>query len=305
MRTILLWNDDWRMGGPDRALGLPGWSLTHDRWQAPLADAIVYHLPTLEVASLPSGRRPGQRWVAWSMESAANAPLFADTAFLARFDLTMSHRRDADVWTPYLPSLEALMRPADPKTERATAVYIASNPRDRNGRNAYVAELMRHLAVDSWGACLNNRMFDRDEGRTTKLATIGRYRFTLAFENSCERDYVTEKFFDALCAGSVPVVLGAPEIADYAPGPFAYIDASRYAHPAALASVLARLAVDEARYEAMLSWKRSGPGPSLVAMLDAVAVDPWTRLARRLADDRPVRDGQGPAGSSGAQRPGA
>lgn len=301
MRTILLWNDDWRMAGPDRELAAPGWRLTRDRWCAPLADAIVFHLPTLDPATLPAGRRPGQRWVGWSMESAANAPLFADAAFLARFDLTMSHRRDAGVWTPYLPSREELMQPSAPKTERATAVYIASNPRDHNGRTAYVAGLMRHLAVDCWGACLNNRTFAHDEGRATKLATIARYRFTLAFENACERDYVTEKFFHALSTGSVPVVLGAPEIAQYAPDPAAYVDASRYPDPADLAARLASLAADETAYQAMLAWKRTGPGPSLASMLDAVAVDPWTRLARRLADDR---DGQGRAGPSRAQRAG-
>jgi hypothetical protein len=40
---------------------------------------------------------------------------------------------------------------------------------------------------------------------------------------SCEEDYVTEKFFHALAAGSVPVVVGAPNTGDFAPAPNSYL----------------------------------------------------------------------------------
>jgi alpha-1,3-fucosyltransferase 10 len=280
--TILVWNDAWNMAGPARGLAFGGWSLTHDRWQAPLADAIVFHLPTLAPADLPTGRRPGQRWVAWSMESEVNYPALVDPAFRARIDLEMSYRRSADVWTPYLRGEDALLAPASPKTEAAPCVYVASNARDASGRHAYVGALMRHIAVDAWGECLRNRRWDRDDGRTTKLATIARYRFTLAFENSIASDYVTEKFFDALAVGSVPVVLGAPNVADYAPAPDAFVDVRDFDGPASLARHLAALARDEPAYARALAWKTDGIGASLRAMLADVAVDPWTRLARRL-----------------------
>jgi hypothetical protein len=42
-----------------------------------------------------------------------------------------------------------------------------------------------------------------------KRQAISRYLFYLAFENSHERGYVTEKVFDALLAGVVPVYLGS------------------------------------------------------------------------------------------------
>lgn len=47
---------------------------------------------------------------------------------------------------------------------------------------------------------------------------LRKYKFVLAFENSATKDYVTEKFFDALDAGAVPVVYGAPNIHDFEPG---------------------------------------------------------------------------------------
>lgn len=36
-----------------------------------------------------------------------------------------------------------------------------------------------------------------------KVATLKRYKFSLAFENSNEEDYVTEKFFQSLVAGMI------------------------------------------------------------------------------------------------------
>jgi hypothetical protein len=77
---------------------------------------------------------------------------------------------------------------------------------------------MRYLQVHSYGKCLNNRALLEDTGRQTKLDKVARYKFTLAFENSLTRDYVTEKSFDPLIAGSVPVYLGAPNIEEFAPG---------------------------------------------------------------------------------------
>lgn len=271
------------MAGPDRPLGVEGWELVRDRWRAPLADAIVFHIPTLDPATLPAGRRPGQRWVAWSMESVANYPQLADPAFMAPFDLEMSYRRDADVWVSYLPPPGELLSPAVPKTGSAPAVYIASNANDRSGRHAYVAELMRHMAVDGYGACHRNRTLAHDDGRPAKLATIARYRFTLAFENSIARDYVTEKFYDALVAGSVPVVLGAPNIGEFAPADRCCVDVNDFASPADLASFLAELAGDESRYAEYLAWKSGGLRAAFRDMLAFVEADPWTRLARRLA----------------------
>lgn len=282
MRTILLWNDDWRMAGPPRVLGDEGCELVRDRRMAPLADAIVFHLPTLDPATLPVGRRPGQRWVAWWMESEAHYPFVDDPRFMGTFDLTMSHRRSSDVWATYLPPVEELSRPAAAKSAAAPAVYIASNPRDRSGRSGYVAELMRHLAVDSYGAELNNRTIQDDDGRPAKLRTLARYRFTLAFENSVAKDYVTEKFFDALCVGSVPVVLGAPNVAEFAPDPECFLDVAHYPRPETLAARIGQLCADESAYAAMMRWKTVGVSPAFGALLAQGGGDPWLRLARRL-----------------------
>ncbi len=62
------------------------------------------------------------------------------------------------------------------------------------------------VTVHSHGRCANNIP---DTKKDDLLPTI---KFYLAFENSEEIDYVTEKYFQALNFGTVPVVIGAPNI---------------------------------------------------------------------------------------------
>ncbi len=50
-----------------------------------------------------------------------------------------------------------------------------------------------------------------------KIKTISRAKFVLAFENERFEDYVSEKIYDAMAAGSVPIYSGAPNITDYVP----------------------------------------------------------------------------------------
>jgi len=288
MLTICFANDFW----PSVPKTLPDCpypcELLFDRDRVADADVVVFHIPTLW--SAPGFRkRRAQKWVAWSMESDVNYPRLADPAFMRQFDLTMTYRRDSDVWTPYfdVSILEGLSTPPEVKSEVAPAVYFASNDRDRSGRRDYVAALMEHLSVDSYGRSLRNRTVEQDDGRSTKLATVARYKFTLAFENSISPDYVTEKFFDPLLAGSVPVYLGAPNIADYAPGEHCYVNVADFAGPAELAAYLLHLHHDDREYARMLAWKTQPLRPAFVQMVAQTRLHPLCRLAALCASDRP------------------
>ena len=62
----------------------------------------------------------------------------------------------------------------------------------------------------------------------TKQETLRRYRFTICFENAREiDDYVTEKLFDCLLAGTIPIYYGAPNIAERVPAE-CFIDYRRF-----------------------------------------------------------------------------
>ena len=50
----------------------------------------------------------------------------------------------------------------------------------------------------------------------SKKDTFQRYKFALCFENTSDiHDYVTEKIFDCICSGIVPIYAGAPNIMEY------------------------------------------------------------------------------------------
>ncbi|MHA1189627.1 MAG: glycosyltransferase family 10 domain-containing protein [Alphaproteobacteria bacterium] len=262
---------------------------TNDRRQIGRAAAVVFHIP--DFRRLRRWRwlrrlrkRPGQLWVAWSMESEVNYPMLANRDTMARFDLTMTYRRSADIWCPYLPWKsefeQALETPVADKTAGAAAVLFQSAPYDRSGRNGYAGELMAHMDVHSYGKFLNNRQIGtEDRGGETKRQIISAYKFCLAFENSIAPDYVTEKFFDPLRAGTVPVYRGAPNIDDFAPGDHAFIDASKFAGPRELAACMSALDQDDAAYRAYFRWRENGFSASYRTLQSNYSVAPFRRLS--------------------------
>lgn len=270
---------------------------TNDRRRIAEATAVVFHLP--DFREIRDARKyPGQDWVAWSMESRQNYPLMADPRFMRHFDITMTYEAGSDVWVPYLPGMRlweaARAGPVPLKTEAMPAVLFQSSGIDRSGRDAFLTELSRHIGVDCYGRHRPNRWLDGpDLGRKTKIETIGRYRFCLALENSIAPDYVTEKIFDPLLAGAVPVYLGAPNVAEFVPE-HSFINAASFATPADLAAYLRHLVETPQAYEAYFTW-RSKPLPApLAGWLGRFETPPMCRLAQ-LAHQRLQKGGDRPS----------
>jgi hypothetical protein len=255
---------------------------TNDRSRLAEAAAVIFHVPNFEEIA-DARKYPGQLWVAWSMESIVNYPVLADPAFMRHFDIVMTYETGSDVWSPYLPGAgwwdAARHKPIPPKVERAPAVHFQSSSFNKSGRDKFIAELSQHIAVDCYGRYQPNRQIaGPDLGPQTKLETIGRYPFCLALENSIAPDYVTEKMFDPLAAGTVPVYLGAPNAAAFVPDG-CYIDAASFGSPAELAAYLRHLIETPQAYQAYFAW-RSKPLPErLRVQLERAAMPPKVRLA--------------------------
>lgn len=265
--------------------------LTSDRACLRRAAAVVFHIPTLSGIELPPKHR-GQKWVAWSMESEVNYPELADPGFMRNFEITMTYRRGATVWFPYFDSATAaaLCTPPSAKSESSPLVYFRSSQVDQCGRTAFAAELMRRVKIDSYGRVLRNRNLTvPDAGRETLLMVMARYKFGLALENSVVEDYVSEKFFDALIAGAVPVYRGAPNISDFAPGDRCFIDASDFTNATGLAAYLYWLNGNSEAYDEYHAWRQRGLRPEFRALVESVREPPFRRLCRLL---RPI----GPSG---------
>jgi hypothetical protein len=72
----------------------------------------------------------------------------------------------------------------------------------------------------SWCPLYPNRHYRcwRDNAKVSKHELSAEYRFVVAYENfRGRRGYISEKIFDALQAGSVPVYLGEERIAEFVP----------------------------------------------------------------------------------------
>ena len=78
----------------------------------------------------------------------------------------------------------------------------------------------------------------------------------LAFENNVIKDYVSEKVFDGILAGAVPVYYGSPTVDLLLPSPKAVVKVSDFpGGPQELADHLKTVGQDRAKYEALLAWK--------------------------------------------------
>ncbi|CAI5483749.1 unnamed protein product [Closterium sp. Yama58-4] len=172
-----------------------------------------------------------------------------------------------------------VMRPPVNKTASALAAAFISNCNANSFRLEAIKELSRHMEVHSYGRCLNNMPYEKD-----KLPVLARHFFSLAFENTCEGDYVTEKFWQCLVAGSVPVVIGAPNIADFAPSPNSYLEIKSLEDVPRVAQQMVTLAGNQTAYDEMLAWKKDGPSQAFIANMDLSAVHSSCRLCIFLAD---------------------
>lgn len=196
------------------------------------------------------------------------------------YDVVMTTSLSSDVPVGYFSWAEYdIMAPVQPKTEKALAAAFISNCGARNFRLQALDGLERsNINIDSYGNCHRNH-----DGRVDKVKTLKRYKFSLAFENSNEEDYVTEKFFQSLVAGTIPVVVGAPNIQDFAPAPNSILHIKELEDVDSIAKTMKYLGENPDAYNQSLRWKYEGPSDSFKALVDMAAVHSSCRLCIHLA----------------------
>lgn len=258
MNWILLYNTAWGFAEEIHYPLIDDYVLTSDHRHFDEAAAVVFHMPTItknDPVFTQEKKKPGQLWVFMSMECEAHYEWQYEPGILSLFDLQMTYKLNSDIPTPYFyPRYnESLLRKPVAKTALINA-FISSNF-DRSNRIRCLSELMSLIEVHSYGSVLNNRKLNKDEGIKTKAALISSYKFTIAFENAIARDYVTEKFYQPLIMGSVPIYLGAPNIEEFAPADNCYINVNDFSSPRELAEYIMELDSNEEKYNSYLKWK--------------------------------------------------
>ena len=256
---ILIYNKIW---GEELTIPLDkipsNFVITTDRRYFDQAAVVVFHLPELfRNRNGDLTKRDGQIWVAWYLESEENYPWMRESEIVDMFDLRMSYRQDADVVYPYYSYEYAKIfaQPVSVKNKRNKTCMFISSLENKSGRQEYLKELMSYTGIDSYGRLYNNTQLPEDQGIDTKINEYRKYKFVIAFENVIDKDYVTEKFYDPLIAGSVPVYLGAPNIEEFAPGENCFVDVRQFDGPRSLACFINQCYEDELLYAKFFEWR--------------------------------------------------
>lgn len=174
--------------------------------------------------------------------------------------------KESELYLPYrpaklqFPSLNDTLSP-----NKRLLVYVASNPNSKGwSRTQFAKGILQAPGMkgkmDCPGHVLHNAELahfpKKPDAAWKKHLTefYSEYKFVLAFENALEVDYVSEKFWLTIQAGSVPVYMGAPNIADHAP-PGSYVDARRFKSASSLAAYLQSVANNLTAYQEFFSWR--------------------------------------------------
>ena len=221
---------------------------------------------------LPLPRKPHHLWALLHEESPKNNWVFATDKGIELFNFTATCSRHSSypLVSQYLYSIDKLTQPLrvptplKSKSDMALVIYIQTDCNPPSDRDSYVTELMKHIKVDSYGNCLHNKdlpdhllnplTFDSED----LLNIIAKYKFAISFENAICHDYITEKFWRPLYAGTVPIVRGSPTILDWAPSEKSIIVAEDFPTPKELADFLILLDKNDREYNEYLEWKRNG-----------------------------------------------
>ena len=121
---------------------------------------------------------------------------------------------------------------------------------------SFISALQKYIDVDIYGKCGTLKCSRADEDSCWKKVDE-EYFFYLAFENSICKDYVTEKFFNAMNHTVVPITLGAANYEELAPKN-SFINAwdQQFRNdPKLLATYLQDLIDDPSKYTAHFWWK--------------------------------------------------
>ncbi|XP_055356104.1 glycoprotein 3-alpha-L-fucosyltransferase A-like [Paramacrobiotus metropolitanus] len=243
--------------------------LTYDLDKAKEADAIVFK-DYVNGEFIEGYKRPlNQIWMLSLLEPPNYSKDF--NPYKDRINWTATYRHDSELVTPYekfvlydrniksknqTENIAAKKRGF--KHQPGRIAWFVSNCEAPNNRLAYAKELAKYYPVDIFGRCGPHKC---DLSRQEKCLSILQkdYKYYLAFENSNCRWYITEKFWIALRAEVVPIVMGAP-VSDYeAVAPYgSFIHVDNYAHPKQLAEYLHYLDAHDAEYNEYFRWTGTG-----------------------------------------------
>ena len=233
--------------------------LTVNRSEASHVDAIIVH--ARDTSPFPPERLSHIPFILHTNENPTSTDLLKNPLFLSHFKYLLGYRLDAD-FPMSLFRKPDLSRPISFKDK--TGLVFAAFSNCEKVRTAYLAQLMKFIPVDSFGACLRNKnglpqRYTKDFKRK-KVELLRYYKFTLVFMNADCDYFVDDQLTHALTSGSVPVFMGTEKIDMFLPGNLntSIIKVRDYKMSKDLAMHLKYLSKNEREYNKYLRWKYEG-----------------------------------------------
>eukprot|EP00775_Hariotina_reticulata_P004859 gene4859-5104_t len=271
------------------------------------ADGLMYSL-------CPGPRHPAAQpdtpVILHSLESSHMYPCINDAARMRHVQIEMTYRTCSQVPVHYYgsfgegqyPAYRGIQKESLPFEEKLDAIMaVISNCNVSSGRQEIMRGLQKainetgsKLQIHQYGSCDRNMPKDQvDEfnkaGGLAKSIWGRKYKFCVTIEYDIETDFVSDKLYQALTAGCVPIHLGAPNIDYFVPNMSAIIWYPEFGTPRALLAELERLAYNKTAYMEKLAWKKLNEwelSPGFTRLFELSQHSPVCRLCMAVAEYR-------------------
>ncbi|CAL8088693.1 unnamed protein product [Orchesella dallaii] len=244
--------------------------LTSNRSQLSTADAIIFSLMDLPWNKrkvdyiFPHHRNPDVPWILAVTEASNYYPDMRED-FDGIFNWTWSSRTDSEFHVTYRDLFTKLETPDERwlhgstfsdqflRQKKKVAAWVASNCElVISNRQQLVNELSKcGIGIDVYGKCGNKHC---GNGIDCFRKLGNKYKFYFAFENSLCVDYSTEKIYNALYHGMIPIVYGLGNWSVKAPKG-SWIDVMDYKTVEDLANYIRHLDNDPISYMKYFEWR--------------------------------------------------
>ena len=163
-----------------------------------------------------------------------------------------------------MPKSEHPVVMSDFKSKSKDIAWIVSHCNSSSHREDYVNSMKNltdsSLKIDIFGKCGNFKVHDFKNDKKDEILVDAaykeiakEYKFYLSLENSICKEYVTEKFFNALKYGILPITNGQ-DISSIAP-PHSYLHIDDFKSPTILMETLQNISQNQDLYNSYFWWK--------------------------------------------------
>lgn len=228
----------------------------------------------------------------------------------------VTNPRREHTWVPlYYPdvAVESFRMPTVQAKDKIHAVAWFSSecspdyaPERFHMTNKLLELLPESLPLHSFGKCKHNKnQFDFPECNgfgydsllpdrdATKECILRQYKFYIAFENSASEGYITEKLWQGLKIGALPVYWGSPNIFNYMPRKNSpenggkappIISVRHHKDMEAVVDYMVKLADDDELYDQHMSWKSEPFEPGFVKAIDGGRSKMFCNVCDKVAE---------------------